>query len=1061
MVAAGVILALPASILMTPVIIATGGEAPTGTASQVGFYAATGAAAILSIPSFIVGAMGLFVYSAANYAIQDRESLKYKTILRSLLQAIGEDAENVVDELCPLEDRLVETLTKLLPGVALHTASKADIDDAIGIQVGKESPGAKSLQEEMQKLPVLKQKLYLVCRINRIRQILEDNLLIGFVGVHNAGKSTTINRLFGADTGADLVIRTEEPTGYLLGKWMDQAKKDNVAFRDWYAKQNCTMQLYAVDFPGTTDERQAVGLITHYTAELASMFVVVLKAGHIAKAEKDIVQVAKNNHKPVIVVINHCDTIRHELNSVAGYERIKASYAKTLEVPDTSLFFMSALDSKSIARLRGTLFSMVHNLLGNPKRANVLPLHFLTDSTVEELQRNNILNNPQDLCDVVSSVLFNSKPLTAKYVIEMMQVHAERKRKHAEERNNAAHHASVHPMRQQILTIFRRLACQLRVSEEVYSVATELFLANCETIEAQIQRDQFIKDAINERDSNDNTSVLETLIALVSLGQLNDCLNAYFDPTKKGTALAPSEAAKERVSKEVFLGVNNIFEVGISRGYKPRHIQLALRQICITTNCSNFSDADLLEVIQEVSARDDIVTADMIHLALGTESANNDRRSFDSGGGHSIDATIQEFEKYRTAKHHLDNLSKLCFPTLTKVAHNNRGKGMISGFKEKLNQYAARLTNKQMITVVKDSDGHITNSVLEGLMAMNRETLNHCDVRFHIEGDEALDANGVTKSILTKIAGEINDNPSMLGLRKHDDNPYLYFDTATCYCKDASLLDVHRRSYRALGRLIGLTLKKAGNGATLPINFPMAFYKWLLGYSLSLADLESIAPTIARSIQDMCLMEDTAFDSLELTMTANLSNGKVYEFCPGGALHDVRSEHRLDFLRALVQFHLCCDGTEDTLSVIALGVQDVCQRELFNELPPVSLQMIIEGVREIDVDEWEVGTDVKLSGRGGQITQELFWTVLREMSNEERSQLLCFATGSAALPTGGFQALNPLFTLVIGIKSADSLPESHTCFNMLVLPPYNDKQTMKEKLAMACSMTQVDQFGQR
>ena len=33
----------------------------------------------------------------------------------------------------------------------------------------------------------------------------------------------------------------------------------------------------------------------------------------------------------------------------------------------------------------------------------------------------------------------------------------------------------------------------------------------------------------------------------------------------------------------------------------------------------------------------------------------------------------------------------------------------------------------------------------------------------------------------------------------------------------------------------------------------------------------------------------------------------------------------------------------------------------------------------------------------------------------------------------------------------DRLPESHTCFNQLVLPDYRDKETLKRKLTIAIS----------
>lgn len=48
-----------------------------------------------------------------------------------------------------------------------------------------------------------------------------------------------------------------------------------------------------------------MGLITRFTAAVASMFIIILKASHVAGPEKDVVmKVAIDNHKPFLVVIN-------------------------------------------------------------------------------------------------------------------------------------------------------------------------------------------------------------------------------------------------------------------------------------------------------------------------------------------------------------------------------------------------------------------------------------------------------------------------------------------------------------------------------------------------------------------------------------------------------------------------------------------------------------------------------------------------------------------------------------------------------------------------------------
>ena len=60
-----------------------------------------------------------------------------------------------------------------------------------------------------------------------------------------------------------------------------------------------------------------------------------------------------------------------------------------------------------------------------------------------------------------------------------------------------------------------------------------------------------------------------------------------------------------------------------------------------------------------------------------------------------------------------------------------------------------------------------------------------------------------------------------------------------------------------------------------------------------------------------------------------------------------------------------------------------------------------------------------------------------------------FTTGSDRVPIGGLGKLK----LVIARNGSDSdrLPTSHTCFNVLLLPDYKDKDKLLERLTKAIS----------
>jgi len=85
-----------------------------------------------------------------------------------------------------------------------------------------------------------------------------------------------------------------------------------------------------------------------------------------------------------------------------------------------------------------------------------------------------------------------------------------------------------------------------------------------------------------------------------------------------------------------------------------------------------------------------------------------------------------------------------------------------------------------------------------------------------------------------------------------------------------------------------------------------------------------------------------------------------------------------------------------------------------------------------------------------------FWSIVEEFSPKQRSQLLHYVTSCSRPPLLGFAALQPGFQIqlmhVRGGDNPDSfLPMAATCMNILKLPAYSDKDTMRLKLLYAMS----------
>ena len=122
---------------------------------------------------------------------------------------------------------------------------------------------------------------------------------------------------------------------------------------------------------------------------------------------------------------------------------------------------------------------------------------------------------------------------------------------------------------------------------------------------------------------------------------------------------------------------------------------------------------------------------------------------------------------------------------------------------------------------------------------------------------------------------------------------------------------------------------------------------------------------------------------------------------------------------------------------------------------PAEFELLVNGRREIDVDEVRAYA-IFQGGIDGEAPLALWlWQALREITPDERGRVLAFVTGSDRVPLDGY---DPPFNVTLGSDMAkNSLPKSHTCFNQIVLPQYSSYEALKEKLLFAVENT--DGFG--
>ena len=308
--------------------------------------------------------------------------------------------------------------------------------------------------------------------------------------------------------------------------------------------------------------------------------------------------------------------------------------------------------------------------------------------------------------------------------------------------------------------------------------------------------------------------------------------------------------------------------------------------------------------------------------------------------------------------------------------------------------------------------------------------------------------------------------------------------------------------------LIGLLVSLAVyNGLTLPVTFPKALYRKLLGEPVT--ELHHIAdgwPDLASGLTSLLewdekdgSVEDVFARTYEFSVSAfgqHVTREMKQTPSPSSSSSSSSTSHRtsktapetwpqfpktVSLSSALPAPHESNPSEDDAPLVTAANrnayvsdyiryLTDVSVRPQYDAfargfraclhpkslslLTPNLLQSVVEGVQDIDIAELKrytryVGWDAS------HRTVKDFWSVVKRFDDRLKRKLLEFVTASDRVPVGGVK--NMMFIVQRNGEEDDPagrLPTSYTCYGTLLLPEYRDREMLRERLGMALENAQ-------
>uniref|UniRef100_A0A6Q2X9Z2 HECT domain-containing protein n=1 Tax=Esox lucius TaxID=8010 RepID=A0A6Q2X9Z2_ESOLU len=304
------------------------------------------------------------------------------------------------------------------------------------------------------------------------------------------------------------------------------------------------------------------------------------------------------------------------------------------------------------------------------------------------------------------------------------------------------------------------------------------------------------------------------------------------------------------------------------------------------------------------------------------------------------------------------------------------------------------------------------------------------------DGEEAVDAGGVTKEFFLLLLKELLD-PVYGMFTQYAESNLLWFSDK-CF--------VEHNWFHLIGIVCGLAIY---NSTVVDLHFPLVLYKKLLDVAPSLEDLKELSPTEGRSLQQLL---DYEGDDVEETFCLNFVTREYYgltevkELIPGGDSITVDKGNRKEFVEAYLKY-VFEDSVRELYSAFSSGFLKVCGGKILSLFQPSELMAMVVGNNNYNWEEMEKNAVYKGEYSATHPTMRMFWEVFHEFPLEKKKQFLLFLTGSDRIPIHGMESLR----IVVQSTSAEEhyLPVAHTCYNLLDMPRYQTKETLRRRLTQA------------
>lgn len=378
-------------------------------------------------------------------------------------------------------------------------------------------------------------------------------------------------------------------------------------------------------------------------------------------------------------------------------------------------------------------------------------------------------------------------------------------------------------------------------------------------------------------------------------------------------------------------------------------------------------------------------------------------------------------------------------------------------------------TASSKFLILEISRKHVVRDAFDQLWRRQKRELLR-PLKVHLgedDGEEGFDSGGVQQEFFRLAIAECLDPD--FGAFAVDER------TRMAWFVPGSVVPIWK--FEILGLLLSLAVY---NGLTLPITFPKALYRKLLGEPVD--ELHHIAdgwPDLASGLTTLLewdekdgSVEDVFSRTYEFSVSMfdqpvsrEMGSGNpgwpqisssTSEPPPSAGNPDdaplVTNENRNAYVSDYIRY-LTDVSVRPQFEAFARGFVACLHPKSLSLLSSTLLQSLIEGQQEIDIAELRRCTRYVGWDASHRAIRD-FWSIVKRYDTTMKRKLLEFVTASDRVPVGGMQNLQFVVQKNGEEEDGGHLPTAYTCYGTLLLPEYKDKDVLRERLAMALENSQ-------